>query len=497
MDGSEQGGPPAPLLHKHCSLAPSHSDTLTKLASSGMTVPLPVASLAAVSQGVHSAAVAPSGSDQSAKPPPPLSSSQSNPPAVALTDSGLPKSQSGAESWSQPPVLRESGGSGEKEEGGAASRASVPSSMPPLSHHGAQDHAQAGPAETLHSKPPLLHPAPPLTVPTVLPSATPPPPPLTPVLPHDPNRKETPPNSGQSTPQLSSADGQQAELTLSPFSLRDAPRTASPVELTAPFSLRDALRTASPLALEPDLATVDRGDGTGVPADSDSVDGKSPAEEAAGRLPDVDSTCATTASSDTDGLRPVAGEPTSADPSSEEGNPKVLRFARKRKSTHSESDSSLGEPAPKLSCVESAQGNGDAKEAECSKTDTPSENPPTLHREGKKSNIADQKEEEKGGEEEEEKGTHEERKEEEIGGNREEEQGEPKDEEGKGVRREEERAASKNMGPHHDRNILDATPEEIAKKMAAVTTGGRRRIHYAYVPEKSLNQSKHAVPFHS
>ena len=447
---TDLSGPPPPLLHKHLSVSSSRMDAVTKLTSSGMTVPLPASSHTAVSQGIHSVTVA-SGGDRLSKPP---ALSNSSLP-VLPADLSVPKLQGGVESWSQPPELKESA-SKEKDEVGAG-RVPV-SSMPPLSHHSAQDNA---PAENLHSKPPLLHPAPPLTIPTVVPSATPPPPPLTPVLPQDPIRKEMAPNSGQSTPPPSTgAEGQQADLT-------------------AAFSLRDPLTTASPLSLAPDLATVDRGDGTGVPADCDSVDGKVSAK-APSELKDTTSSHPSS-SSDTDGQKPVTGEPTSADPSSDEGNPKTRRFTRKRKTTHSESDNSSSEPAPKLSCMESAQGSGSNKGAESGKTGNVSEHPPKLTREGKRSNIADKKEEEKGGKKEEEKG---ERKEE-------------KKEEGKGGKREEEKAASKNMGPHHDRNILDATPEEIAKKMAAATTGGKRRVHYAYVPEKSLNQCKHGTFFRS
>ena len=448
---TEHGGPPPPVLRKHFSVASSRMDTVTKLTSSGMTVPLPASSHTAVSQ-THSATVASSGGDQVLKPP---AVSHSNLP-VSAADTSVPKLQGGGESWSQPPELKE-GDSKEKEEVGAGK--ALVSAMPPLSHHSVQDNAQA---ENLHSKPPLLHPAPPLTIPTVLPSATPPPPPLTPVLPQDLMRKEAAPSSGQSTPPLStSAEGQQAELTAASFNLREAPTTASP------------------LTLVPDLATVDGGDGMG-PVDCDSVDGKVSAKEALSGLKDAASTCpsSSSSSSETDGQKPVSGEPTSsADPSSDESNPKTRRFTRKRKSTHSESDNSSGEPAPKLSCMEGAQGNGSAKGGEGGKTVTLSEHPPKLTREGKRSHIAEKKEEEKGGRKEEEKG---ERKEE-------------RKEEGKGGKREEEKAASKNMGPHHDRNILDATPEEIAKKMAAATTGGKRRVHYAYVPEKSLNQCKHGT----
>ena len=44
---------------------------------------------------------------------------------------------------------------------------------------------------------------------------------------------------------------------------------------------------------------------------------------------------------------------------------------------------------------------------------------------------------------------------------------------------------------HHDRNIIEATPEEVAEKMAAASTGGRRRLHYHYVPENCISQCEY------
>ncbi|KAK7100210.1 streptococcal hemagglutinin-like [Littorina saxatilis] len=447
-DGSKQL---APHPHTQPSVATERSTSVT--GSSGVDP----ASQTVVSQGAQSETVESSGSGDDL--------SRNLPAQIQPTGCSVPKAEGGAPGWSRPPVLKESVGK-EKEEGEGGSK-SAASSMPPLSHHNAQDSSIH--SDIVHSKPPLLQPTPPLTLSTPMSSATPPPPPLTPVL-------LQAPNPGHSTPPLSSSSEGQMEMTAS-FHLREVPRTASPLS-----------QASEPAAAAAEFIEQKSSDAENRSADEKSETGS----------------CQNTASVQptSEGDQPTTGdEPTSADSSLDESSLTTRRFTRKRKSTYSESDLS-SELAPKLSCVDDAVGNG-SRGTE-SKTSSGSDQPPKLQREvnkkdekkgGKRDEKSAKKEEEsiekedeiKGGPKEEEK---EEKKEDEKGGKEEDESGGEKDE--MGLKKEEDKGGSKNA--MHDKNIVEATPEEIAKKMAAATTGGKRRVHYAYVPEKSLNQSYFETP---
>lgn len=292
--------------------------------------------------------------------------------------------------------------------------------------------SQCGPSDNPHSKPPLLHPTPPLTLPALIPSATPPPPPLTPVLLQDSSRKEATSSPNQA-PLASDVMGE---------------------EVTMSSGVEEKISTVSPffLASDPAAGTEKRDVQENVISSHSTKD--STRDESTPK--DDTPTCAI--SNETGDPEGLGSEHPSATLSVDESSLKTRRLTRKRKSTNSESDST-GEPAPKLSCLESSATSENTGVA-TSKTGTASDLPPKLHKEGKKSHVAEKADDDKGGKKVEDRPA-------------------KREEEEKGEK--EEKSGVKNT-PHHDRNILDATPEEVAKKMAAA--GSKRRVHYTYVLEK-------------
>lgn len=328
----------------------------------------------------------------------------------------------------------------------------TPLSMPALS---AQDLTQqsAYQGESPHSKPPLLHPTTPF-ISTFVPSATPPPPPLTPVLPNDPGRKE---GQGHNTPPPS-VDGHVYPATV--------------------FGTRELTRTASPLATESQSA--ESGDG------SDGVEKMT-----------IDASQGDTTFVETNGSKLDSADPKLTELASEDGSLKMRRLTRKRKPTLSESDSSSSEPAPKITCLESAPVSGLSRNAENSKTGTMLDHPPKLQREGKRS--SERKEEERGVRKEEDRWVKKEDGKglrtkdesnkvviEDTGVPDDDRENKEDDQEGKEEEKDGSKPAEKSAKHTKDSRVLDATPEEVAQKMAA--SGGKRRF-YTYVPENKLNDS--------
>ncbi|KAL8622447.1 hypothetical protein ACOMHN_034112 [Nucella lapillus] len=316
---------------------------------------------------------------------------------------------------------------GEKVDGSA--------STTPVSQHSLQDstaNPQCGPSENPHSKPPLLQPAPPLTLPALIPSATPPPPPLTPVLLQDSGMKEATSSPNQAP---SSSEGE--------------------VEATPSSDVQERISTVSPFF----LATTDPAAGMEkMEVQEDLVSSHSATDAKRDEDTLKDDTPNYASSNETGESEGLGSEHPSASLSLDESSLQTRRLTRKRKSTNSESDS-CGEPAPKLSYLESPAASENTS-AGTSKTDSSSDLPPKLHKEGQKSHEVERVDDDKGGN----------RMEDRLAKREEEEKDENDD-----------KSEMKNAS-HHERNILDATPEEVAKKMAAA--GSKRRVHYTYVLEK-------------
>jgi hypothetical protein len=291
------------------------------------------------------------------------------------------------------------------------------------------------------------------------------------------------------------------------------------------FSKCEVIRTASPLATEPPLHdSVDKTEG-GKDSNGDKTVSK---EVVAG-----DASALRGASTDSRSI---------TDQSAEDASTKTRRLTRKRKPTISESDSSSGEPAPKISSLESAPVG---KSVDTAKAGAVSDQPPKLQREGRRverqeEDRAGKKEEDKSSKKEEGRGSRSSSREE--GGSRSrdreegsgskdreegrrskdreegsrskdieegsrskdredagkvKEDGKPSKEEDKGgggglSHKEEEKESGKGERKHpKDSRVLVATPEEVGQKMAAA--GGRKR-YYTYVPENKLSDCKHAAP---
>ncbi|XP_076440766.1 uncharacterized protein LOC143280106 [Babylonia areolata] len=414
---------------KSSTIPSSQSDNLTEVTSSGRTVPLTSSPVTSSQRDSHVITTVSSMVDsQSVRP---LSQT-----ITSTSDSCAPEAVSVTESLSNRIRLKDAGGE-EKVDVEMSRSANVP-----VTQHSLQDstsNSQFVQSENPHSKPPLLHPAPPLTLPALIPSATPPPPPLTPVLLQDTSKKET--NS-------------------SPIQAPPASNMVGEAEGTSCVQERTDIVSAFFHACDPAVAA----EKNEIPESMVSGHETEPKDvEAIPR----DATHTHAVSNDTGDSE--ASEPP-ASLSLDESNLKTRRLTRKRKSTNSESDTS-SEPAPKLSCVENSVSSGNSTDS--SKTGTSSDLPPKLQKEGKKSQLIEKPEDDKGGKKAEDRPN-------------------KKEEEEKGGKKEEEKAGVKNT-THHDRNILDATPEEVAKKMAAA--GSKRRVHYTYVLEKvSPGQSYFDTP---
>jgi hypothetical protein len=264
------------------------------------------------------------------------------------------------------------------------------------------------------------------------------------------------------------------------------------------FSKCEVIRTASPLATEPPLHdSVEKTEG-GKDSNGDKTVSK---EVVAG-----DASALRGASTDSKSI---------TDQSAEDASTKTRRLTRKRKPTISESDSSSGEPAPKISSLESAPVG---KSVDTAKAGAVSDQPPKLQREGRRvekreEDRASKKEEDKSSKKEEGRGSRSSSREE--GGSRSrdreegsrskdredagkvKEDGKPSKEEDKGgggglSHKEEEKESGKGERKHpKDSRVLVATPEEVGQKMAAA--GGRKR-YFTYVAENELSNCKHAAP---
>ena len=415
-------------VHKNTKAAVAAVSSIESRASGCLTVSGSTASVTVTSHGGSTTKQDSSRMDKSAQGSLPVS-----------VEGSVSKSQSASEGTGPPVGVKESE-RGEREGEQGANRCTVPTS--PVQDDVLQDsghNSQWGGGE-LHSKPPLLHPTPPLTLPIVISSATPPPPPLTPMLPQDSNKRE-----GASFP-----------------SHNTSPLSANNEDLMSVFTTKDSVKTASSLPLGGDLTSGSK-DGTVSSADSADNSSISAGEGMVG-LSDTTANHPV-AKEETEEVKPyTSGLPSSAT-SHDESNLQMRRGTRKRKTTHSESDSSTtSEPAPKLSCMDKDLGAADGEESVSSAA--AADHPPKLHRERKRSGSSnvDKKEEDNS------------RKRDDKGMKSEDEKEEKKDE--------------KHGGKHSDKNILEATPEEVAKKLAAVTSGSKRKIHYTYVLDKP-GQCKH------
>lgn len=322
----------------------------------------------------------------------------------------------------------------------------VPSSRGEVRSEGAQS-MQASSSE----KPPQLQPPPPPLIPAVMPSATPPPPPLTPVPREYPSQ---------------AAASHLADTTLADHIVSDkslalkcmSSVTSAGANLQTESSGQSVLSTP---ALEPLAAAGKNTSSKSSVEDCKPVDGKQETAAEDGKsseknqvpsedTPNSERLADGSESEPACGPVPAQSAPQSMPELSSEDT-RMRRITRKRKSTQSESDSS--EPPQKVNSVEGTNGPVGSRDKSAERdsgkpvTNPPvSDQPPKLQREGKR--PLEEKDKDKGG--------------------------------------------SKDSIHHHERNIIEATPEEIAKKLAAAS--GKRRTYYAYVPEKSLSQSYFDTP---